>query len=44
MAIKLTPLNDRVIARRFEAEETAKSGIVLPDVAKEHVDADRPAY
>lgn len=35
MAIKLKPLNDRVIVRRFEAEETTKSGIVLPDAAKE---------
>ena len=35
MAIKLTPLNDRVIVRRFEAEETTKSGIVLPDAARE---------
>jgi chaperonin GroES len=35
MAIKLKPLADRVIVRRFEAEEKTKSGIVLPDAAKE---------
>ena len=32
---KLTPLADRVIVRRFEAEEKTKRGIVLPDAAKE---------
>ena len=31
----LTPLNDRVVVRRLEAEEVTKSGIVLPDAAKE---------
>ena len=35
MATKLTPLADRVIVRRFEAEGTPKSGIVLPDAARE---------
>ena len=35
MPTKLTPLNDRVIVRRFDAETTTKSGIVLPDAAKE---------
>ena len=35
MATRLTPLADRVIVRRFEAEEKTKSGIVLPDAAKE---------
>ena len=35
MASKLKPLADRVIVRRFEAEEKTKSGIVLPDAAKE---------
>lgn len=35
MATKLKPLADRVIVRRFEAEEKTKSGIVLPDAAKE---------
>jgi len=31
----LNPLNDRVVVRRLEAEETTKSGIVLPDAARE---------
>jgi chaperonin GroES len=31
----LNPLNDRVVVRQLEAEETTKSGIVLPDAAKE---------
>jgi chaperonin GroES len=35
MAIKLKPLQDRVIVKQTEAEEKTKSGIVLPDAAKE---------
>ena len=35
MATKLTPLHDRVIVKRDEAETTTKSGIVLPDSAAE---------
>ena len=35
MASKLKPLADRVIVRRFEAEEKTKSGILLPDAARE---------
>src|SRR3954454_14457850 len=35
MAIKLKPLQDRVIVKQSEAEEKTKSGIVLPDSAKE---------
>ncbi|SDC12780.1 chaperonin GroES [Pelagirhabdus alkalitolerans] len=31
----LKPLGDRVIIERIEEEETTKSGIVLPDSAKE---------
>ena len=31
----ITPLSDRVILRRVEAEERTKGGIVLPDTAKE---------
>jgi chaperonin GroES len=31
----LNPLNDRVVVRQLEAEEVPKSGIVLPDAAKE---------
>jgi chaperonin GroES len=35
MAIKLRPLQDRVIVKQSEAEEKTKSGILLPDTAKE---------
>ncbi len=31
----LNPLNDRIVVRQLEAEEVTKSGIVLPDAAKE---------
>ena len=33
--MKLTPLADRVIVKRVEAETKTKGGIVLPDTAKE---------
>ena len=33
--MKLRPLADRVIVKQSEAEEKTKSGIVLPDTAKE---------
>lgn len=33
--MKLKPLADRVVVRQLEAEETTKSGIVLPGNAKE---------
>ena len=29
------PLHDRVVVRRFEAEEKSKGGIIIPDTAKE---------
>ncbi len=29
--MKLVPLGDRVVLKQLEAEETTKSGIVLPD-------------
>ncbi len=35
MAINLKPLADRVIVKPVEKEEKTKSGIVLPDTAKE---------
>lgn len=35
MAMKLTPLGDKVLVKRLEAEERTKGGIVLPDTAKE---------
>jgi len=34
-ATKLTPLGDRVVVRPIEREEMTKSGLVLPDTAKE---------
>jgi chaperonin GroES len=33
--MKLRPLADRVIVKQSEAEEKTKSGILLPDTAKE---------
>jgi chaperonin GroES len=33
--MKLRPLSDRVIVKQQEAEEKTKSGILLPDTAKE---------
>ncbi|MDR1663811.1 MAG: co-chaperone GroES [Clostridiales bacterium] len=33
--MKLRPLCDRVVIKQLEAEETTKSGIVLPSQAKE---------
>lgn len=35
MAIGLRPLGDRVVVRPLAREEVTKSGIVLPDTAKE---------
>jgi len=35
MAVKLTPLHDRVIIRRIEEKESVKGGIIIPDTAKE---------
>ena len=35
MASKLKPLNDKILLKRFEAESKTKSGIVLPETAKE---------
>ena len=32
---KLRPLGDKIIVKRVEAETKTKSGIVLPDTAKE---------
>lgn len=33
--MKIRPLGDRVVIKRMEAEETTKSGIVLPGASKE---------
>jgi chaperonin GroES len=35
MALKVRPLDDRVVVRPLEAEEKTAGGIVLPDTAKE---------
>ncbi len=35
MAVKLKPLDDRVVVEPLEAEEKTPGGIVLPDTAKE---------
>jgi len=32
---KFTPLYDRVLVKRIEAQEKAKGGIIIPDTAKE---------
>ena len=34
-ATKITPLGDRVVLKRVEAEEKTAGGIILPDTAKE---------
>ena len=33
--MNIRPLGDRIVVRRFEAEEKTAGGIVLPDTAKE---------
>jgi chaperonin GroES len=33
--MKLQPLDDRIVVRANEAEETTTSGLVIPDTAKE---------
>ena len=33
--MKFTPLHDRVLVRRVDAEEKTKGGIIIPDTAKE---------
>jgi len=33
--MKIRPLQDRVIVKRVEEEETTKGGIIIPDTAKE---------
>ncbi len=33
--MKLQPLDDRIVVRPLEAEETRASGLVIPDTAKE---------
>ena len=33
--MKVRPLNDRILIKRLEEEETTKGGIIIPDSAKE---------
>jgi chaperonin GroES len=33
--MKITPLGDKIVVKRLEAEERTQGGIVLPDTAKE---------
>ncbi|MBN2581693.1 MAG: co-chaperone GroES [Planctomycetes bacterium] len=33
--MKITPLGDKIVVKRLEAEERTAGGIVLPDTAKE---------
>lgn len=33
--MKLSPLNDKIVVKRLEAEEKTAGGIVLPETAKE---------
>ena len=35
MAINLVPLHDRIVVRRIEEQETTRSGLIIPDSAKE---------
>jgi chaperonin GroES len=35
MATKVTPIGDKVLVKRLEAEAKTKGGIVIPDTAKE---------
>ena len=35
MSISIKPLEDRIVIRQVEAEQTAASGLVIPDTAKE---------
>jgi chaperonin GroES len=35
MVVKLEPMSDRLVVKPIEQEEVTKSGLVLPDTAKE---------
>ena len=35
MAVTIKPLEDRILVEPLEAEQTTKSGLVIPDTAKE---------
>ncbi len=33
--MKIRPLQDRILVKRIDEEETSKGGIIIPDTAKE---------
>jgi len=33
--MKMRPLHDRILVKRFEEKQTVKGGIIIPDTAKE---------
>jgi len=33
--MKIVPLNDKIVVKRFESEEKSAGGILIPDVARE---------
>lgn len=33
--MKMRPLHDRILVKRFEAKQTVKGGIIIPDSARE---------
>jgi chaperonin GroES len=35
MKMKIRPLNDRILVKRMDPEQKAKSGLIIPDTAKE---------
>ncbi|WP_061941916.1 co-chaperone GroES [Brevibacterium ravenspurgense] len=35
MSVNIKPLEDRIVVRQVEAEQTTASGLVIPDTAKE---------
>ncbi|MBC7763708.1 MAG: co-chaperone GroES, partial [Candidatus Saccharibacteria bacterium] len=35
MAVSIKPLEDRIVIKQVEAEQTTASGLVIPDTAKE---------
>ncbi|HHU10984.1 MAG TPA: co-chaperone GroES, partial [Intrasporangiaceae bacterium] len=35
MSVSIKPLDDRIVVKSLEAEQTTASGLVIPDTAKE---------
>jgi chaperonin GroES len=35
MALKIVPLNEKIVVKRLEADDKSAGGIILPDTAKE---------